>query len=197
MQTYNLEYLAPLQFQTWSPYKSPWFHPILETGDDHRLKFLRSLRNIKSKKNWPFLISYPLKSYGWVLVNYRIHSGLFVRFSIKFEFFQRYLMIQSVRPGTWAWQKCFQSQKQLNSTFANICSLLCLSVIKTPQTAENQLFHISTIIEWVIIEFFIIYRVSHKKLYLVLEGCSTTKFWARNKSWGCFGILRFSALKCI
>ena len=108
---------------------------------------------------------YPLKSYGWVLVNYRIHSGLFVRFSIKFEFFQRYLMILSVRPGTWAWQKCFQSQKQLNSTFANICSLLCLSVIKTPQTAENQLFHISTIIEWVIIEFFIIYIQMKLKIY--------------------------------
>ena len=41
------------------------------------------------------------------------------------------------------------------------------------------------------------YRVSHKKCYLVLEGRSTPKFWARNKSRGCFGILRFSALKCI
>ena len=28
-----------------------------------------------------------------------------------------------------------------------------------------------------------------KKLHLVLEGCSTPKFWARNKSRGCFGIL--------
>ena len=42
---------------------------------------------------------------------------------------------------------------------------------------------------------FLKYRVSHKKLYLVLEGCSTPKFWARNKSRGCFGILRFSAFQ--
>ena len=35
------------------------------------------------------------------------------------------------------------------------------------------------------------YRVSQKKLHIVLEGRSTPKFWARNKSWGCFGILRF------
>ena len=41
----------------------------------------------------------------------------------------------------------------------------------------------------------IFYRVSHKKLYLVLEGCSTPKFWARNKSQWCFGILRFSAFQ--
>ena len=39
------------------------------------------------------------------------------------------------------------------------------------------------------------YRVSHKKWHLVLEGCSTPQFWARNKSWGCFGILRFSAFQ--
>ena len=36
-----------------------------------------------------------------------------------------------------------------------------------------------------------------KKLYIVLEGRSSLKFWARNKSQGCFGILRFSALNCI
>ena len=40
-----------------------------------------------------------------------------------------------------------------------------------------------------------LYRVSHKKLHLVLEGCSTPKFWARNKSQVCFGILRFSAFQ--
>ena len=28
------------------------------------------------------------------------------------------------------------------------------------------------------------YRVSQKILHLILEGCSTPKFWARNKSWG-------------
>ena len=39
------------------------------------------------------------------------------------------------------------------------------------------------------------YRVSQKKLHLFLEGCSTPKFWARNKSRGCFGILRFSAFQ--
>jgi len=37
--------------------------------------------------------------------------------------------------------------------------------------------------------------VSQKKLHLFLEGCSTPKFWARNKSQGCFGILRFSAFQ--
>ena len=46
-------------------------------------------------------------------------------------------------------------------------------------------------------QYIIIYRVSQKKLHLFLEGRSTPKFWARNKSRGCFGILRFSALKCI
>ena len=36
-----------------------------------------------------------------------------------------------------------------------------------------------------------------QKIIHCLEGGNTPKFWARNKSWGCFGILRFSALKCI
>ena len=50
---------------------------------------------------------------------------------------------------------------------------------------------------WIISNFYQPYRVSHKKLYLVLEGRSTPKFWARNEIQGCFRILRFSALKCI
>ena len=40
-----------------------------------------------------------------------------------------------------------------------------------------------------------IYSVSRKKLYLILEGQSTPKFWARNISRGCFGILWFSAFQ--
>ena len=44
-------------------------------------------------------------------------------------------------------------------------------------------------------DFINVYRVSHKKWHLVLEGCSIPKFWARNKSRGCFGILRFSTFQ--
>ena len=50
---------------------------------------------------------------------------------------------------------------------------------------------------WRCFIFCIYYRVSQKKFCFVLEGRSTHKFWARTKSRGCFGILRFSALKCI
>ena len=39
------------------------------------------------------------------------------------------------------------------------------------------------------------YKVSQKKCTFVLGGHSTYKFWARIKSQGCFGILRFSAFQ--